>query len=129
MEVDAAPTGNNGTVTAPPGMSEADAIQWLIDNGHNVDGHTATVPPSPAPTPMPTVARCTAAPSSWLLHCEGSGKLDRDRSRLYRGQILQVNVRLKALAEIYTMHSFAQLSVISFFCQNFDIIFFQNFAK
>ena len=39
----------------------------------------------------------------------GCGKLDRARSRLYRSQILQVNMRLKALAEIYTMHSFAQL--------------------
>ena len=38
-----------------------------------------------------------------------SGKLNRARSRLYRGQILQENMRLKALAEIYTMHSFAQL--------------------
>ena len=38
-----------------------------------------------------------------------SGKLDRARSRLYRDQILQENIRLKALAEIYTMHSFAQL--------------------
>ena len=36
-----------------------------------------------------------------------SGKLYRARSRLYRGQILQVNMRLKALAEIYAMHSFA----------------------
>ena len=43
------------------------------------------------------------------LHCEGSGKLDTARSRLYRSQILQVNMRLKALAEIYTMRSFAQL--------------------
>ena len=38
-----------------------------------------------------------------------SGKLDRARSRLYRGQSLQENMRLKALAEIYTMRSFAQL--------------------
>ena len=38
-----------------------------------------------------------------------SGKLYRARSRLYRNEILQENVRLKALAEIYTMHSFAQL--------------------
>ena len=29
------------------------------------------------------------------------------RSRLYRSQFLQVNPRWKALAEIYTMHSFA----------------------
>ena len=37
------------------------------------------------------------------------GKLYRARSRLYRNEILQVNMRLKALAEIYTIHSFAQL--------------------
>ena len=38
-----------------------------------------------------------------------AGKLARARSRLYRGQILQQNMRLKALAEIYTTHSFALL--------------------
>ena len=38
-----------------------------------------------------------------------SGQLYRARSRLYRSQGLQVNMCLKALAEIYTMHSFAQL--------------------
>ena len=37
------------------------------------------------------------------------------RSRLYRSQILQVNMRWKALAEIYTMHSFAQLQNHMFF--------------
>ena len=37
------------------------------------------------------------------------GKLDRARPRLYRSQILQVSMRLKALAEIYKMHSFALL--------------------
>ena len=37
------------------------------------------------------------------------GKLWRARSRLYRNEILQVNMRLKALVEICTMHSFAQL--------------------
>ena len=41
------------------------------------------------------------------IHREGSGKLDRARSRLYRGQNLQESMRWKALAEIYTMHSFA----------------------
>ena len=39
----------------------------------------------------------------------GCGKLCRGRSRLCRNEILQVNMRLKALVEIYTMHSFAQL--------------------
>ena len=41
---------------------------------------------------------------------------------LYRSQILQVNMRLKALAEIYTMHSFAQLCNLIFlskFCHFF----------
>ena len=37
-------------------------------------------------------------------------ELIRARSRLYRSQILQVNTRWKALAEIYTMHSFAPFS-------------------
>ena len=39
----------------------------------------------------------------------GCGKLYRARSRMYRSQILQENMCLKALAEIYAMHSFAQL--------------------
>ena len=42
-----------------------------------------------------------------VLGIAGCGKLHRARSRLYRSQILQVNMRLKALNEIYTMHSFA----------------------
>ena len=44
--------------------------------------------------------------------CSGAArrlaKLWRARSRLYRSQILQVHMRLKAIAEIYTMHSFAR---------------------
>ena len=47
-----------------------------------------------------------------------SGKLDRARFRLYRSQILQVNTRWKALAEIYTMHSFAPFSHLNFFVKN-----------
>ena len=42
----------------------------------------------------------------------------RARSRLYRNQILQENMRLKALAEIYTMHSFAQLCNLNFLLKN-----------
>ena len=37
-------------------------------------------------------------------------KIKSARSRLYRSRFLQVNTRWKALAEIYTMHSFAPLS-------------------
>ena len=42
------------------------------------------------------------------------------RSGLYRSQMSQVNIRWKALAEIYTMHSFAQL---------YNLIFFDKLAK
>ena len=45
-------------------------------------------------------------------------ELVRARSRLYRSQILQVNTRWKALAEIYTMHSFAPFSNLNFFVKN-----------
>ena len=49
-------------------------------------------------------------------------ELYRARSRRYRSQILQVKMRLKALAEIYTKHFFAPLCSLNFlsnFCQNF----------
>ena len=54
-------------------------------------------------------------PSGWL-----AGPLDRAkaRSRLYRIGILQVNMRLKAVAEIYTMHSFAPFSMLKIFVKN-----------
>ena len=45
--------------------------------------------------------------SEEMAWADGCGKLDRARSQLYRNEILQENRRLKALAEIYTMHSFA----------------------
>ena len=60
------------------------------------------------------------------------------RSRLYRSQILQVNIRWKALAEIYTMHSFAPISNLIFLVKilrnfrqffTFFAIFFRNFAR
>merc|ERR1712118_96852 len=62
----------------------------------------------------------------------------RARSRLYRSQILQVNTRWKALAEIYTMHSFAPFSNLKIFVKNYCFFsaFFpkirkicQNFAE
>ena len=42
------------------------------------------------------------------------GQTLRGPSRLYRSNILQENMRLKALVEIYTMHSFAQLWNLNF---------------
>ena len=40
--------------------------------------------------------------------------LRRERSRLHRNEILQVNMRSKALAEIYTLRSFAPLCNLNF---------------
>ena len=42
-------------------------------------------------------------------------ELQTARYRLYRSQILQQNMRWKALAEIYTMHSFAPISNLKIF--------------
>ena len=42
-------------------------------------------------------------------------KLRGARFQLYRRRFLQVNTRWKALAEIYTMHSFAPFSNLNFF--------------
>ena len=41
-------------------------------------------------------------------------KLRGARSRLYRRRFLQVNTRWKAVAEIYTMHSFAPFANLDF---------------
>ena len=68
---------------------------------------------------------CAAAawspfPQAWVADLDHmgtaneSGKFYRARSRRYRSQILQVNMRLKALAEIYNMPSFAQLCNLNF---------------
>ena len=60
-----------------------------------------------------------------------SPKLRGARSRLYRRRFLQVNTRWKALAEIYTMHSFAPLSNLKIFVKNRWIFccFFPKFRK
>ena len=50
---------------------------------------------------------------TWGIWNNRACKLNRARSRLYRRQILQENMRWKALAEIYTMHSFALLGIES----------------
>ena len=59
-----------------------------------------------------------------------AGKLNRARSRLYRSEFLQVNTRWKALAEIYTMHSFAQLCNLNFLSKvAIFYILFEKFCK
>ena len=46
----------------------------------------------------------------WPDRCRGMRQtLEGSFERLHRSHILQVNMRMKALAEIYTMHSFALL--------------------
>ena len=75
-------------------------------------GDPALLPLEPLETKAPPVAqKATTAGTCCIAR---SGKLDRARSRLYRSEILQENMRLKALAEIYTMHSFAQLCNLNF---------------
>ena len=46
---------------------------------------------------------------TWGICTQRAGKLYKARSRLYRKHIFEENMRWKALAEIYTMHSFAPL--------------------
>ena len=55
---------------------------------------------------------------TWGMCTRRAGKLYKARSRLYRRRVLQVNTRWKALAEIYTMHSFAPLSNLKIFVKN-----------
>ena len=43
-----------------------------------------------------------------------AGKLYKARSRLYRSQLLQVNTRWKAIAEIFIMHFFALVFNLNF---------------
>ena len=54
---------------------------------------------------------------TWGICTRRAGKLYKPRSPLYRSQILQQYMRWKALAEIYTMHSFAPFSMLNFFVQ------------
>ena len=53
----------------------------------------------------------------------------RTRFLLYRRQILQGNIRWKALAEIYTMHSFAPFSIgnLKIFVKSAEM--FANFCR
>ena len=52
----------------------------------------------------------TFSPLTWRICTRRADKLYRARSRLYQSHILQANIHVKALAEIYTIHFFAQLS-------------------
>ena len=68
-----------------------------------------------------TIARWQCAAvlpnDTWGICTRRAGKLYKTRSLLYRSQILQQNMRWKALAEIYIMNSFAQLCNLKFLSQ------------
>ena len=66
-------------------------------------------PPRTRTGPTRKSASTTRSGSARTARLLRSSKLDRARSRLYRSQFLQLNTCWKALAEIYTMHSFALL--------------------
>ena len=55
-------------------------------------------------------------------------ELQTARYRLYRSQILQQNMRRKALAKIYTMHSFAPVSNLKIFVKICKLQFLAKFA-
>ena len=91
--------------------------------------------PAPSPTATTAVRITSSSSKAWLMTwgicTRRAGKLVRARSRLYRRRFLQVNTRWKALAEIYTMHSFAPFFNLKIFvknCWNF-CWFFLNFRK
>ena len=62
---------------------------------------------------------------TWGICTRRAGKLYKPRSPLYRSQNLQKHMRWKALAEIYTMHSFAPFSMLIF---PFLFLFFRRDA-
>ena len=70
---------------------------------------------TPAP---PGASGCPGASATWGIGTRRAGKLCKAHSRRYRSQILQVKTRWKALAEIYTMHSFAPFSNLNVFVKN-----------
>ena len=83
---------------------------------------SSSSPPRPLPPPhLPApdhLFRIPCCNRTWGICTRRAGKLYRARSRLDRSQMLSVNMRLKALAEIYTMHFFAPFSSLKIFVQN-----------
>ena len=91
--------------------------------------HEAEDHPREVPAGTVGATSRSSQPGSAGIGTRRAGKLYKARSRLYRSQNLQVNTRWKALAEIYTMHSFAPLSNLNFFVkirQNFFAIELMN---
>ena len=70
--------------------------------------------------------------NTWGICTRRAGKVYKARSRLYRSQILQVNLRGKALDEIYKicmlLHR-SDLNISENFRQTFFAFFGQNFPR
>ena len=98
----------------PGGGTEVGRIDWYV---HTLIAHSRTYDSNQ----RGTRGICTRR----------AGKLYKVRSRLCRSQILQLNTRSKALAEIYAMHSFAPFWNLNFFVKNCWVVFWflQNFAN
>ena len=80
-----------------------------VENIEQVSGGPRTAPVDPTTTSPET---------TWAICTRRAGKLYRARSRLYRSRSLQVYTHMKALAEIYTIHSFAPFSMLKIFVKN-----------
>ena len=112
-EARAAPTSRRQRIAkrGNPRTLSAVAVDLAVSDVF-FDGATATDSGDPhafsAPGQLHIVASRSAGAVTGCCTAR-SGKLYRARSRLYRSEFLQENMRLEALAEIYTMHSFAQL--------------------
>ena len=63
---------------------------------------------------------------TWGICTRRAGKLYRARYRRHRSRSLQLNTHLKALAEIYTIHSFAPHSNLKFLSKKLPLFFFEN---
>ena len=77
----------------------------LVDAGG--ESYKAPPPDTVARLARPVLASAASARRDLGSRALLSSKLLGARFPLYRSQILQENTRWKALAEIYTMHSFA----------------------
>ena len=95
---------------APPGLIKPAALrdQSRLRSHRRTRGGRSQPPRRIDKQPAGASSRVRMQPT-WGICTRRAGKLYKARSRLYRSQILQVNTLWKALAEIYTMHSFAPL--------------------
>ena len=105
-------------------ISQTDSFGWGSENHATANVHVRRFLQVPEGSVHGERANFTRLVLGWLgwagipdesTKTDGSGNL----FRLYRSQILQVNTHVKALAEIYTIHSFAPLSNLNLLSKTF----------